>query len=323
VTDATPTVPHSSTGWFTREVRVTGAQRARRFLRVLVSACLAGSAVIGTAAAQMTGAPMPGYPQAPGVPSSSMPKPLREIGFDQRLDNPLPLDTTFRDEQGRTVAFGKYFGVRPVVLAFVYYECPMLCTQVLSSITSTLNVMNLESGKDYDLVMVSFDPRETPAQASDKKALYQVRYKKPGADAGWHFLTGDQDSITRLTKAAGFRYVWDEPTKQFAHPTGVIVVTPDGRPARYLFGIEYGPRDLRFAIVEASEGRLGSLVDELLLFCYHYNPETGRYGVAIMRSVRIAGVATVLLIGTFVTVMVRRDKRTALRLPDRPTHSGT
>jgi protein SCO1 len=169
--------------------------------------------------------------------------------------------------------------------------------------------------------MVSFDPRETPAQAADKKAEHLARYKKPGGDSGWHFLTGDQESISRLTKAAGFRYVWDEPTKQFAHPTGVIVVPPDGRPARYLFGIEYGPRDLRFAIVEASEGRIGSLVDELLLFCYHYNPETGRYGLVIMRTVRIAGVATVLLIGTFVTVMVRREKRTALRRPD-PPRSG-
>jgi protein SCO1/2 len=274
-------------------------------------------------AAQMTGTPTPGYPQAPGVPSSSMPAPLREIGFDQRLDNPLPLDTEFRDEQGRTVRLGEFFGVRPVVLAFVYYECPMLCTQVLNSITSSLGVMNLESGKDFDLVMVSFDPRETPAQASDKKAEYVARFKKSGAETGWHFLTGDQASITRLTKAAGFRYVWDEPTKQFAHPTGVIVVTPDGRPARYLFGIEYGPRDLRFAIVEASEGRIGSLVDELLLFCYHYNPETGRYGLVIMRTVRIAGVATVLLIGTFVTVMVRREKRTAGRGPGAPTHSGS
>jgi protein SCO1/2 len=284
---------------------------------------VASLAVAGTVSAQMTSAPMPGYPQAPGVPSSSMPEPLREIGFDQRLDNPLPLDTQFRDEQGRTVSIGEYFGVRPVVLAFVYYECPMLCTQVLKSITSTLGVMNLESGKDYELVMVSFDPRETPAQASDKKAEYLARFNRPGAEVGWHFLTGDQDSITRLTKAAGFRYVWDEPTKQFAHPTGIIVVTPDGRPARYLFGIEYGPRDLRFAIVEASAGRLGSLVDELLLFCYHYNPETGRYGLVIMRTVRIAGVATVLLIGTFVTVMVRREKRTAVRGPGAPTHSGS
>jgi protein SCO1 len=240
-----------------------------------------------------------------------MPAPLREIGFDQNLDQPLPLDTAFRDEQGRTVHVGEYFGSRPVVLAFVYYECPMLCTQVLNAITSTLGVLSLDSGSEFELVMVSFDPRETPAQAAKKRAEYLARYKRPGAESGWHFLTGDQAAITRFTKAAGFRYVWDEPTGQFAHPTGVIVVTPDGRPARYLFGIEYGPRDLKFAIMEASAGRIGSIVDELLLFCFHYNPETGRYGFMIMRALRIAGVATVFLIGTFIVVMIRREKRTA------------
>ncbi|MQA30873.1 MAG: SCO family protein [Luteitalea sp.] len=276
--------------------------------------------IAAPASGQMTGAPTPGYRQAPGLPASSMPAPLREIGFDQHLDQPLPLDAAFRDEQGRTVRIGEYFGARPVVLAFVYYQCPMLCTQVLSSITSTLGVMNLDAGKDFELVMVSFDPRETPAQASDKKAEYLARYQRPGAEAGWHFLTGDQESIARLTKAAGFRYVWDEPTKQFAHPTGVIVVTPDGRPARYLFGIEYGPRDLRLAIVEASSGAIGSLVDELLLFCYHYNPETGRYGLVIMRTLRIAGVATVLAIGAFVAVMVRRERRTTAAAADPSAH---
>jgi protein SCO1/2 len=276
--------------------------------------------VASPVSAQMTGAPTPGYRQAPGVAASSMPAPLREIGFDQNLDQWLPLDTEFRDEQGRTVRVGEYFGSRPVVLAFVYYACPMLCTQVLNAITSTLGVLSLDSGKEFELVMVSFDPRETPAQAAAKRAEYLARYQRPGAETGWHFLTGDQASITRFAKAAGFRYVWDEPTSQFAHPTGVIVVTPDGRPARYLFGLEYGPRDLRFAIMEASAGRIGSVVDELLLFCFHYNPETGRYGFVIMRALRIAGVATVLLIGTFIIVMVRREKRTAGARTTAPQH---
>jgi protein SCO1/2 len=278
---------------------------------VPVTVIAAAMSIAAPASGQMTGAPTPGYRQTPGLPASSIPSPLREIGFDQHLDQPLPLDTELRDEHGQIVRLGRYFGARPVVLAFVYYECPMLCTQVLNSIASTLGVMSLDAGTDFELVMVSFDPRETPTQASAKKAEYLARYQRPGAEAGWHFLTGDQASIARLTGAAGFRYVWDEPTQQFAHPTGVIVVTPDGRPARYLFGIEYGPRDLRLAIVEASAGRIGSLVDELLLFCYHYNPETGRYGLVIMRTIRIAGVATVLLIGTFVAVMVRRERRTA------------
>jgi protein SCO1/2 len=164
-------------------------------------------------------------------------------------------------------------------------------------------------------VLVSFDPRETPAQAAAKKAQYLERYKRPGAEAGWHFLTGDQASIERLTAAAGFRYVWDEQTQQFAHPTGIIVVTPDGRPARYLFGLEYGPRDVRLALVESSEGKVGSVADDLLLYCYHYDPMTGRYGLYIMRALRVAGVATVLAIGSFIVVMVRREKRTSHRGP--------
>jgi protein SCO1 len=277
--------------------------------------------MIGTASAQMTGAPTPGYPQSPGIPSSSMPAPLREIGFDQNLDRPLPLDTEFRDEQGRTVRIGQYFGDKPVVLAFVYYECPMLCTQVMNAIANAVGVLSLDAGKDFQLVMVSFDPRETPAQASDKKAEYLARYKRPGAAEGWHFLTGDERSIKQLTSAAGFRYVWDEPTKQFAHPTGIIVATPDGRPARYLFGIEYGSRDLRLAIVEASAGQIGSVVDQLVLFCYHYNPETGRYGLMIMRTVRLAGAATVLSLGAFIIVMVRREKRTADETTRVTTHT--
>ena len=181
----------------------------------------------------------------------------------------------------------------------------MLCTLVINSLASTLNVLSLEPGKDFEIVIVSFDPREKPALAAAKKATYLERYKRPGAAAGWHFLTGDQPSIDRLTKAAGFRYVWDEGLKQFAHPTGITVLTPQGRLARYLFGVEYGPRDLRFAIVDASAGKVGTPVDALLLYCYHYDPMTGRYGLVIMRAIRIAGAATVLALGAFI-VMVRK-----------------
>jgi protein SCO1/2 len=266
------------------------------------------------AAAQMTGAPL-GYKQEPGAVSSSVPAPLREIGFDQHLDQVLPLDTMFTDEHGQSVRIGQYFGSKPVVLAFVYYTCPMLCTQVLNAMSSTLGVLSLDPGKDFEVVLVGFDPRETPAQAAAKKAETMERYKRPGAEVGWHFLTGSEASIKTVTSAAGFRYVWDEQTKQFAHPTGIIVVTPDGRPARYLFGIEYGPRDVRFALLEASAGRIGSVADALLLYCYHYDPMTGRYGIYIMRTLRIAGIATVLLIVTFIIVMVRREKSTARRAP--------
>jgi len=265
------------------------------------------------ASAQMTGAPTAGYKREHGQPASTVPRPLREIGFDQNLDQPMPLETTFRDEQGRRVALGTYFGKRPVVLLFAYYDCPMLCTQVINALASALSVLSLEPGKDFEIVTVSFDPRDTPETASAKKASYISRYRKAGAADGWHFLTGDQASIARVTKAAGFRYVWDEETKQFAHPTGIIVLTPDGHLARYLFGIEYGPRDLRFALVEASAGKVGSRVDSLLLYCYHYDPMRGRYGVAIMRTIRLAGAATVLALGSFIVIMVRREKQTSNR----------
>jgi protein SCO1/2 len=179
---------------------------------------------------------------------------------------------------------------------------------VLSAITSTLGVLTLDPGRDFDVVLVSFDPREQPPLAAAKKAEYLARYKRPGTEHGWHFLTGEEPAIKRVTAAAGFRYAWDADTKQFAHPTGIIVVTPDGRIVRYLFGIEYGPRDLRFALLEATQGKVGSVVDSLLLFCYHYDPMTGRYGFVIMRALRIAATATVLLLATFIVVMLRRER---------------
>ena len=249
------------------------------------------------------------YKPEPGLPSSTLPAALREIGFDQNLNARVPLDTAFNDESGRAVRLRDYFGQRPVVLVFAYYDCPMLCTVVINGLASALNVLSLEPGKDFEIVTVSFNPRDTPATASAKKASYIARYKQPGAAAAWHCLTGNQESIDRLTKAAGFRYVWDAETQQFAHPTGVMVLTPDGRVARYLFGIEYGPRDLRYAIVDASNGRVGSAVDSLLLFCYHYDPARGRYGVAIMRLIRAGGAATVLALGAFIFIMVRKEKQ--------------
>jgi protein SCO1/2 len=256
-----------------------------------------------------------GFKREAGVVSTQLPQPLREIGFDQNIEQLLPLDTAFRNEAGASVHLGDYFGKRPVVLVFAYYDCPMLCTMVINGLSSALGVMSLNPGKDFEIVTVSFNPRDTPASASAKKASYLERYKRPGAAEGWHFLTGDQPQIDRLTKAAGFRYVWDEQTKQYAHPSGIIVATPDGRLAKYLFGIEYGPRDLRFAIVEASQGTVGTATDALLLYCYHYDPMTGRYGLAIMRSVRIAGAATVLALGAFIAVMVRRERYGARGTP--------
>ena len=290
-------------------------------------AILAGLAVFVLASpadAQMTGAPT-GYKQEPGITASQVPAALREIGFDQNLNQQMPLDATFKDESGRVVALGDYFGKRPVVLVFAYYDCPMLCTMVLNGLASALDVLSLEPGKDFEIVTISFDPRDTPQTAAAKKTAYISRYKHPGGAEAWHFLTGEKPSIDRVTKAAGFRYVWDKETNQFAHPTGVMVLTPDGRLARYLFGVEYGPRDLRYGIVEASNGKVGTPVDALLLYCYHYDPETGRYGLAIMRTIRVAGAATVVALVSFIVVMVRRDNHTALGRPPAgpgPKHPG-
>jgi len=279
--------------------------KSSRVFRGFVCFVALGCAI--PAFAQMNGAPTAGYKLEPGTSSAGVPKALRGIGFDQHIDARLPLDVPLRDEAGRAVTIGDYFGKRPVVLLFAYFDCPMLCTQVINGLSSALGVLSLDPGKDFEIVTVSFNPKDTPESARAKKAVYIERYKKPGADAAWHFLTGDQDAIDRLTKAAGFRYAWDADTKQYAHPTGVIVLTPDGRLARYLFGIEYGPRDLRYALVEASAGRVGNAVDTLLLYCYHYDPETGRYGLAVMRSVRIAAAGTVLALAGFIIVMVRRE----------------
>jgi len=288
-------------------------------LRVFFSACFAVSALI-VVDAQMSGAPAGGYKREPGLVSSALPAPLREIGFEQNLDELVPLDTVFRDETGATVRLGDYFGKRPVVLVFAYYDYPMLCTLVINGLASALDLLSLEPGKDFEIVTVSFNPADTPASAAAKKAGYVQRYKRAGAAQAWHFLTGDQPSIDRLTHAAGFRYAWDAATKQFAHPRGVIVLTPEGRLARYLFGIEYGARDLRFALVEASAGKVGSPVDALLLYCYHYDPMSGGYGLVIMRLMRLAGAATVLVIGAFIALMLRREKARGPRRP-RASHA--
>ena len=247
------------------------------------------------------------------VRANETPGSLEGIGIDQRLDESLPLALPFRDEAGRSVTLGDYFGKRPVVLALVYYNCPMLCTQVLNGLVASLNVMSLEAGKDFDVVAVSFDPRETPAMAAAKKEAYLSRYKHPAAAQGWHFLTGDAASVAALTKAAGFRYRYDGDLDLFAHASAIVVATPQGRLARYFYGIDYPPRDLRLALVEASAGRIGSLVDQVLLLCLHYDPATGRYGLAVQNALRLGGGATVLLLGGFVVRSLLADRRRRAR----------
>jgi protein SCO1 len=243
----------------------------------------------------------------PAMPSSQVPLALSKVSFEQRLNQQLPLDVEFKDESGRTVKLGDFYGRKPVVLAFVYYECPMLCTQVLNGLESSLRVLNESIGKEFDVVTVSFDPKETPVLAAGKKQAYLERYKRPEAAQGWHFLTGDQASIDALTQAAGFSYSWDEATHQFAHASGIVVTTPAGKISRYFFGIEYPPRDVKFALIESSNEKIGTLADRLLLYCYHYDPTTGNYGFVAMRAVRIGGAVTILALVGFVFVSLRRD----------------
>lgn len=249
------------------------------------------------------------------VPGRLMAQPLDPsvgalIGIDQHLDEQVPLDLVFRDENGTSVSLGDLMSHdRPVVLSLVYYECPMLCTQVLNGLLRSLRVVSLDVGSDFDVITVSIDPGETAALARTKKAEYVSRYRREGAEAGWHFLTGDADQIERLAKTVGFRYQYDAETDLYVHASGIMVLTPKGRLARYFYGIEYSPKDLRLGLIEASQNRIGSPVDQLLLLCFQYDPATGKYGFAIMNSLRLAGGATVAILAMLVIGTLRRDRR--------------
>jgi protein SCO1/2 len=269
---------------------------------------LAGALALTTAAVSAQTSDGGVRPQS-GIPSMQMPGALQGVEFEQRLNQMLPLDLTFVDEDGREVRLGEYFDRRPVVLAFVYYECPMLCSQVMNGVTSALTALDERVGADFEVVAVSFDPRETPMMAAAKKKSYVDRYNRDGAERGFHFLTGSEASIEALTAAAGFKYAWDEQTQQFAHASGFVVATPAGKLSRYFFGIEYAPRDLKFALIESSAGRVGSLVDQVLLYCYHYDPETGSYSFVAMKAVQLGGAFTLLALVGFVVVAIRREHR--------------
>lgn len=240
---------------------------------------------------------------------SGLPEPLRGVGIDQRLDEQVPLQTVFRNETGQTVRLGDYLGRRPAILALVYYECPMLCTLVLNGLLRTLRALPAELDGRFEIVTVSFDPREAPALAAAKKEEYIQRYGRAGAAGRWHFLTGDQSSIAALTQAVGFRYAFDAKTNQFAHASALVVLTPAGKVARYLYGVEYSPRDLRLALVEASAGKIGSRVDQALLYCFAYDPAAGKYSLIVMRVVRVLGTATLAALVAFLWVNFRRDRR--------------
>jgi protein SCO1/2 len=237
--------------------------------------------------------------------------PLQKVGIDQKLGSELPLGAHFRDETGRDVRLGDYFGKRPVVMALAYYDCPMLCTQVLNGMVRALKVLTFKPGEEYEVVVVSFDARERPPLAAEKKAAELRQYGRPETAASWHFLTGDLEPIKELTQAVGFRYVYDVHTTQYAHASAIYVVTADGHMSRYFYGIEFAPKDLRLGLIEAAQNKIGTPVDQLLLFCYHYDPTTGKYTPLVTNVLRAAGGATVFALGGFILVMLIRDRRTA------------
>ncbi|HMJ21573.1 MAG TPA: SCO family protein [Terriglobales bacterium] len=241
-------------------------------------------------------------------PANVRPPGLQGVGIEQHLNQLIPPQLAFRDETGKPVRLGDYFGNRPVILNLVYYQCPMLCGEVLSGLESALRVLKFDVGKEFDVLTVSFDPRETPDLATNKKAEFLKRYGRPGAADGWHFLTGPQESIDALTEAAGFQYQYDPKTGQFAHSTAIMVLTPEGKIAQYYYGVEYAPKDLRLGLIQASENKIGNLADQVLLYCYHYDPATGKYGAIIARVLQLSGLATILLLGIFVTALMRHGR---------------
>ncbi len=234
---------------------------------------------------------------------------LSKVGITQNLNAQIPPDLVFRDEAGKAVRIGDFFGQKPIVLSLVYFDCPALCTEVLNGELRTMKAISLDLGKDFDAVTVSFEPKDTPALAKAKRDVYVGQYGRPGAEDHWHFLTGDQQSIDALTSVAGFHYAYDSSIRQYAHAAAILVLTPDGRIDRYFYGVIYPARDVRLGLVEASEGKIGTLTDHALLYCYQYDPMTGKYGVVVMNVLRAAGGLTVLLLGIFMTMMFLRERK--------------
>jgi protein SCO1 len=238
-------------------------------------------------------------------PANQRPPGLQHVGIEQHLNEQIPPDLTFRDENGKTVRIGDFFGKRPIILSLVYYKCPMLCSEVLAGLETGLRPVKFDPGKDFDILTVSFNPKDTPEMATEKKADILARYGRPGAEQGWHFLTGPQESITALTQATGFQYEYDPKTDQYAHATAIMLLTPSGKIAQYYYGVEFAPKDLRLGLVQASQNKIGNIADEVLLYCYHYNPDTGKYGAIVSRVLKLAGGATILVLGSLLLLMFR------------------
>ena len=241
-------------------------------------------------------------------PANVRPPYLENVGIEQRLDAQVPPDLTFVDDTGRTVKLGDYFGKKPLILNLVYYNCTMLCGEALAGLSAAMKMVKFDVGNQFDVVTVSFNPRETPQIAAAKKAEYLKRYGRPGAADGCHFLTGPADSINALTKAVGFQYQYDAARDQYAHATAIMVLTPQGRISRYFYGVDFPPKDLRMGLVEASQNKIGNAVDQVLLYCYHYDPATGKYGAIVTNMLKLGGAATILFVGGLLLVLLRLER---------------
>ncbi len=265
------------------------------------SVSLAVTLLAASASAQMNNGVM-------SPPANTRPPRLENVGIEQHLDAQVPPDLTFRDDTGKTVKLGDYFGHKPLILNLVYYNCTMLCGEALAGLSSAMRLVKFDVGNEFDVVTVSFDPRETPEMAAAKKIDYVKRYGRANAAAGWHFLTGQPNSINALTKVVGFQYQYDPKSNQYAHATAIMVLTPQGRISRYFYGVDFPPKDLRMGLVEASQGKIGNAVDQVLLYCYHYDPETGKYGAMVSNILRLAAAATILIMGIFLFILWRLDR---------------
>jgi protein SCO1 len=275
--------------------------------KLAAAATMAASLTLG-AWAQV---PAPKVPSEDGATNQKIPI-FDQVGIEQKLNSQVPLDLTFTDESGQPVQLRKYFGSKPVILTLVYYQCPMLCSQVLNGMTGALNgITRFNIGRDFDIVTVSFDPRDKSEDAVATKKRLLSRYRRPGSAEGWHFLTGKEDQIKALASSVGFRYAWDPEIQQFAHASSIMLLTSQGKVAQYYFGIEYAPRDIQLGLVETSQGRIGNVVDQFILYCYHYDPAKGKYGAIVFNIMRVSALATVLVLGGFVIVMFRRDSLAA------------
>jgi protein SCO1 len=285
--------------------------------------CIRSITAIGALLALSSAAGAQTIPDSVGKSSSGLPAQLQNVGFEPQLNAQLPLDVNFRDDSGRDVQLREYFGRKPVVLALVYYGCPMLCNQVEMGVVGSLKMLSFNPARDYEVLFVSFDPRENPEMASKKKAAALSRFGRPETAAGWHFLTGKEEAIRAVASAANFRYSFDEKHNLFAHASGIMLLTPDGRISRYFYGVEYPSRDVRLGLVDASAGKVGTPIDHLLLFCFQYNPETARYSATVLRIVRLGGILTILTIVVGILIFRRRDVRAASATSRPPLHGGS